>query len=224
MAYRRPTRRSNYRRRPSYRRSRQTEPTWGQVANKAWKTALYVKSLVNSELNYFEATNTVSPTDSGNLILLNGITQGDGVGARTGNQIRMKGLQMKHQMAANSTAIYSRIRMIIFIDKQPSGTAPTATQLLDTSVFPLLTAMRNRAFTRRFKVLSDKNFALVYGQDNAIKEHDMYLKINVPVVYNGSGSTVSAISSNALYCLAISNQPTNTPSVQHNFRVSYRDN
>lgn len=221
MPYRRTVRRTNRRR---VRRFARREPTWGEVASKAYRTALYVKGLVNSELNYSEATNTTSPSDTGLLVLLNSLAEGDDVGGRTGRQIRMKSLEMRHQYTANSTAIYSRVRCIIFVDKQPSGTAPAATDLLDTSVFPLITAMRNRANTRRFKVLMDKSWQLVYGTASAIKETHHYIKMNIPVVFKGTSTGISNISSNALYCLLISNQPTNTPGVQTNFRISYRDN
>lgn len=184
-----------------------------------------LKSLVNVEFKNIESASSSNPTSSGYMTLLNGIAEGDDINQRNGRSILIKSAYVKHTMKCATSGDTAYIRCILFWDKQPSGTAPTGSDLLDTvGGFDLVRAFRNLSNRKRFKIISDKTYTVVNGGPNYIRYTDKYIKMNTHTIYSSTGNTISSISSNALYCFIVSDQPTVTPAVYMAYQLRYIDN
>lgn len=118
------------------------------------------------------------------------------------------------------TCTAQQIRIIIFIDFQPNGTAPSVTDLLTgaTTVSHL-----NLNYRDRFKILKDKIIVLdpyivnatsgtsVAAATNQIKNVKIYKKLNQEVIFNATnGGDIADINSGALWMLTIGSVPAGT--------------
>lgn len=169
----------------------------------------------------------------GYFLLLNGVSQGDGLSSREGRIIRNRSVQINIQHRANASASSNYpIRMILFIDLEPSGSAPTASQLLRTSEGQNLDeAFRNLDNRNRFIILKDK-----YVQGNNYDNNGSTLlthyhkwvkfkKLNLLTTFNANnGATIADIQKGALYLFMYQGEPTYPPSVWVSAVVRFTDN
>jgi len=224
MAY---TRR-NYRRRGNFKRRRvgMSTPWYSKkysvtdIASSAWKGVKYLKTLVNSEKHKIDSGPASINVDStGTVVHLTNIAQGDGTNQRTGNSILLSGCSVKLQIALNSAATVSALRILLFHDKQQvaDGT-PTIGEVLN-SVSTM--AHLNATNIGRFSILMDKMLMLGTGS-NTTKVIQEYFKIQKHVRYNGTAGT--DIQKNGLYIMFLSTEPTNVVLVSYGIRVSFHDN
>lgn len=177
-----------------------------------------------------------TPTDTTQMILLNGIPQEDDAPTKTtreGDQVRLTSLQIRGTWDLNQlTNVGTYVRIIIFWDTMPKGVAPTATELLDVSTitryilapyhydnikrFNIIYDKLNYMFPQVQATQSDTNLAggggantittTLFGSQR--KPFKIYKKINKQI-YMGLDDTgnVSAIQTPALYMLFFSSTP-----------------
>lgn len=173
----------------------------------------YVKNQIDDNEEFklietFQGAQYSYNTGLGTFILLNGVSQGDGQSSRDGRQITNRSLQLKLLARTNSaTAEGSNFRFIVFIDLEPHGVAPVATDLLDTvTTSPgLILAHRNLNNRSRFVILKDKTVALPQ-YDNAGFKMDYHTGIKyrklkkLKTIFNASNNgNIGDISKGALY-------------------------
>jgi len=179
--------------------------------------------MVNVEYKVKDLVATATPSTSGSLTLLNGLTKGDDYNNRDGRQVRWKSIQMYLRSTIHASATNTSIRAIIFIDKQASETAPTVASLLDITTASGVDAFRNLSNRKRFVILADKRVTL--NTDFPEKTTRYYKKIDMKQIFDDSDAgTVSDVTTNSLYVLFISDEATNVPNVIHNFRLRFIDN
>ena len=217
MPYRRRyRRRRNYRRKPMPWYKKKYNAL--EIGAKALSGVRYLKGLVNSELYKVDLPVTTAATSSGAVDHLSRIAQGDGDNNRTGNSILCKGLYVRGDFTMHASATTTKIVAYLFRDKQQIGdSAPTITDLLtsaDTESF------LNPDTVGRFTVLKRK--VIYLNTDRPQSRFECYLKMRHHIRYNGTAST--DIQKGGLFLALVSDQATNTPSTDLNFRVSYHDN
>lgn len=190
-----------------------------QIASKAWRGVRYIKGLVNSEMLTATYTGNSNPTPTGTVISLNQLAQGDGNGARTGNSVFFRKINMKCTVLNNSLAGQIFHRWILFIDNQQIGdTAPTAADILESND---VRSSLNPSTSGRFKIL--KNWEFYTSQVSTdCKIINYYKDFRHHVRWNGSAST--DIQKGGIYILFMSNQAGNVPSITYNIKTSYHDN
>ncbi len=221
---------ANRRRKAAPRRGRKTRGyfsvrknlTYGQVGRKVINDVARLKSLINTEFKSFDQEATVSQSTTPSVILLNGAVKGDTLSTRDGRVVRLKSLQYSFFFTMNTSATSSHVRLIFFIDKQPSGVAPIVAQLLDTQS---VVSFRNLDNRKRFVILKDFVVTLsnVGATKNAYRDH--YRDLDMRTIYNDANlGTIFDIESNALYLIMFSNEATNTPTVERATRVRFIDN
>lgn len=113
----------------------------------------------NVEVKYID---TITEVDEAwavapKITLLNGLAQGTGFSERIGNSVKFVSMNWR-VYASESTVPYGFARFILFIDKQPNGTLPSAGQILQnatTNVFALVSPL-NMNYANRFIVCRDK--------------------------------------------------------------------
>ena len=216
-----------YRRRArGYRRRRGRRTAWynkkystAQIARAAWRSAKYIRGLVNSEMFHHDREDTaINLPNTGIVVPLVLIAQGDGTSARTGNSILAKSLLMRMRLRLHSSATTTIVRYLLVRDRQQvADTDPTISDLL---VSADVDSPNNTNTGGRFKILLNRTVALHSARPLYHKE--FFAKMMVHIKWNGS--TIYDIQKNGIYLVVISDQATNYPVLDLYSRLSYHDN
>lgn len=164
------------------------------------------------------------------VMLCNGVSPGNDIFNRLGRRLRMRSILVSMQLVApasvdlaaaditmNNTTVATRVctcRLLLVLDKQPNGT-----QCLKNDILASLGSARkdggyaspesnmNLDNRDRFLVLFDKIYT-VDTVDRVQRSIRIYKKLNIEVTYNNGQNArdVSALMTNALYLVAVSNQ------------------
>lgn len=148
--------RSNYRRRPNFKRSIMS------TVNKMAETKYYTNTLTNTEITGFNTSSSVVS----NLIELSTISAGDNHNNRDGYKVFFKWLTMRMQ----TQTYYSKHLMRVLIVKSLHGP-------LSASDFPTTITERLGNHMYKHKVLRDKVYTLHSNAENGYISK--YLPINV---------------------------------------------
>lgn len=190
-----------------------------ELASAAWKGVKYLKSIVNVEHQKVDFT-VLSGTQSNTPLVshVTAVAQGDGEGARTANSILLKYLYLKGVFQLNTSANYTRLRLVVIRDKQQIGdTNPAYTDVYE-NVSTI--AFLNKNTVGRFDILYDKCMDLEANNTQVIM--DKYIRLQSHARYNGALATDQQ--KGAIYVMLLSDQPTNVPTVSLNARLCYVDN
>lgn len=195
------------------------DPSVGNIARAAWSGVKYLRTLVNSEVHKFDTSLASSPSTSGTVIHLTGIANGDTLSTRTGSSILCKGLACRWYYTQHASATVTLLRVLFVQDRQQVGdTAPGVTDVLESAS---VNAMLQSAEVGRFKILSDETYTMD-SVSRRIMFIRKYFRIQDHIRFNGT--TGSDIQRNGLYCVLVSSEATNVPSVVGTARVSWHDN
>lgn len=156
---------------------------------------------------------------AGLLTLLNGVATGNGISSRDGRKIALKSVQAKLLITQNvNQTNASVLRAILFIDRSPDGTAPTITQVLDTTHGSRNEAFRNLDYRDRFVILKDKSIVFYAHPpyDSAKTEGNYkvwnfikYKKLKLNTIFDASDTgTIADINAGALYLYLYSTAAT----------------
>jgi len=145
---------------------------------------------------------------AGVLYLLNQANKGTDQNDRVGQKTLVKSINIRG-LLTNGNATTAQVRIILFIVKQPRGTAPTFDEMLDTVA---VMSQRNVTTFRRQTILRDFVMTLsplsLDSRDH--KTFKIYKRLNLPVLFDDSDAgTVADIESNALYIGAFSDAAAN---------------
>jgi len=215
MVYRKTYKKKQYKKKPWYNR----KYTPAEVAYRAYRGVRYLKGLVNSELLKSDTNSNTTISNSGTIIRMVDIAQGDGDGQRTGNSILIRSINLKMAFFQHASATDTLYRVILLQDKQQQAdTNPTVADILESTstLSPL-----NSDTVGRFKILKNWFFHTSDASDT-VKHFNFFLNLRQHMRYNGSAST--DYQKDGIYLLLLSDQSTNTPTIYYNKRVSYHDN
>lgn len=149
---------------------------------------------------------------------INNIAQGTNNATRIGSRICIKSIAYRMDFDINSAATTTAVRMILFWDRQPNtySTGLVATDILASASY---LSFNNPANSDRFVILRNVNLGLATGgPQTAFLEG--YVKINMVSSYL---NVTNEPTTGALGCLWLSDQATNTPTVNAQFRVRFSD-
>lgn len=219
MAYARRYKKSYARK--SYRsrsyKSRPKRTNYFSTAQKALSLASHVASIVNSELKYYDETNNIQPSSTGDMLsVVGGIAAGTGPTNFEGNSILLKRLVGRASVIMNSSATATRIMLAIVQDRQVNQTtAPSYTQIWSTNT---VNSLQNiAAYPGRFRILWRK-YVIV---DTSFPEKMVKFNLNMSRHIKFNTTTVSK---NDFFLTYISDEATNTPTVNIQTRLRYYDN
>lgn len=234
---------SRYSRGPSWLPGRNA----AKVASKALHIASKVARALNVEKKYLENIASGDFTSANQVILLNGVPQGDAEQTRDGDQIKMHEVY-GHCRISNETTNAQNFRFILVQDKQADGTAPTVAEVLDLSNANPTQAFNNMDNKFRFRILLDKKRVAgclsnpgtvgtsgwtqgpTAGSSTGFINFEYYYKFKgkhqgLHVRFSGTGATVSDIATNPIYLLIIADTAIGVGCVFESVsRVRYVDN
>lgn len=188
---------------------------------------LQVKRAIKSkeELKYFDTNfNVVSVPYTGGLQILTLIGQGDGVGARDGDAIKLEKIDFRYNLqAADNTNV---MRLILFQYKENTAVAvPTISSILATGASGSVDGFSqyvNYRKGRGFKILKDVTYDMTLNQENTQIPGHWQMPINSlkEISFSAAGTT----GYNHLGLAYISDSAAVThPSLFGQFRVWYTD-
>ena len=218
FARRRVQRRRRGRRTAWYNRKYST----AQIARAAWRSAKYIRGLVNSEMYHKDAQYTLGPNQS-RIWHLTTLTQGDGPSGRTGNSILLKSFSANAYMYINaSQTTNTRVMLALVFDKQqPEDASPTIANIFASDVTP--NTLLNSSNLGRFSVIWRRQFMLSSNAaGNNVKQFKIFKRFQTHVRWNGPAET--DIQRNGLYLVMITSEPSMFPTINLETRLSYHDN
>lgn len=197
-----------------------------ELAGKAWSAVKYVKGMINCEKKTVDINASITGvTYNGSVTSLSAIAQGDTSITRDGKSILAKSLLIRGSVVSNASASFNVVRVIVFQDRYNTGTAPTASNLLETtgSASAPYSALNHLA-SGRFKILYTRLIFVVASSEAKVIPFKAYIPLNTHVKYDGPNSTDDY--KNSLYCCFISaTAPAGTnPDVNLYSRMSFYDN
>lgn len=196
---------------------------YAAMAVSAYKTAKYLKSLINVEVkrNVLASTGTAVP-NTGTIVLWTNLAQGNLENQRNGNRIKIKSLAEHYMFLSSTASPFTTVRVITFIDKASHGAAPAVLDVLDSASW--LSHYNNENAGSRFKILNDKLIDL--SNTNLLHaDRKFYLKMGHHITYSGTDSTQAGCLNGHVYSLFIAEYTsTNSPIVAYNNVFNYIDN
>lgn len=183
------------------------------------------------ELKYIDVSFQDVVSDSGTLVLLNGLAPGTGASQRIGKRALFKSNLLRFGVGVTTntgaTPLNGYVRVLLVCDKQANATAPTVANILQTVSAISPVNMDNRD---RFLILYDYQTTIDQLGSRAGQLVKKYRTMNMATSYNaGTAGTVADITTNSLYVLYIFTQigtgvaPTVSPSMDFYCRLRYDD-
>ncbi len=216
--------RARSRRKTTYRRRNvgtRYNFTYGNVVDKVIKDVAKLKGLINTEFKQKDTTATATVDNVADIILLNGLAKGDDFDDRDGRVVRIKSIQVSLLYEINASASLTHVRVMLVLDKQPNEITMVITDLLDSSG---LQTFRNLDQRKRFWIIWNQVVTMsITGMQGGTL--NFYKKFNLKTIYDDSDAgTIADISTNAIYLVLLSNEPTNLPTIVRSTRIRYIDN
>ncbi len=185
-----------------------------------YKTVKRLNLFNNAELKWFDRAQDAAVANTGTVTYMSTITQGDGRTERTGVSVKVIKQYATVTMTQHASALETFVRVMFIIDKIPKQALPAVTDILqDADVNSFI----NIDAAPRFRILYDKVSSLSSSGSTA-----KVLKFYSPKVfhlrYDAAGGAVADAVLNPMFMLVISNEATNTPTVNVQHRMRYVDN
>lgn len=194
----------------------------GDLASKAWSGVKMLKGIINSEKHTLDTGITSGAIDyNGSVTNLNSIAQGDTRVNRQGRTVLAKYLSGRIAIYNNATAGSCTVRLFIVCDKMNQGSAPSVSDILEgvgANTAPL--SALKQINTQRFKILWSR--LTTTDTNNPIQLFKYYLPMSTHLYFDGANAT--DYQKNALFLVMISDQQTNTPSINLYNRLAFYDN
>jgi len=130
--------------------------------------------------------------------LINGISQGVGNSQRIGRQILMKSLELTISCQFSGASLTNNMtapRLVVFYDRQAAVSSPAITSVFNTNHFQ---SYKNLSSKDRFIILIDAYIEPIGGVDTLQRTQTFYRKLNLPVIFNGTGSSASDITTGTI--------------------------
>lgn len=193
----------------------------GKYLYNAARISYKLARLANVEKKYIDATSTsTAVSTTGTIVSLSDIPQGDTVNHRHGDSVKPQGLTIRLKAVANSSAVSTQLRVVIFRMKHENGTTPTIANLFDGT--SSLYYLAPKAWDNRFhsKILYDRVLNLSDDRSQGAFRK-IYLKLTGHINWQ-AGTTTGE--DGELYMALVSNETTNTPNVAYYSRLTFTDN
>ncbi len=193
-------------------------------AAKALKMASYLKSIVNVEFKNHDTNVQEVISTTASITQLTNIAQGDTTVTRDGSSCKIVSLMLNYFITMHASAIESIMRVIVVHDRQTNQAIYAAADLLhDTSINDALNSPKNLDNDRRFSILYDRCHSLS-SAGTTIKNFKFYRKLALRIRYDNAAAAITSLTQNSLSIFLISNEATNTPSINFFLRLRFVDN
>ncbi len=213
---------------PRYKKVKR--PMFGRLDKAAYSMAKKALSLINTEFKLKDTVELglVIVDGVGVIKQLTNVAQGDTNVTREGNSIKIVSIYTKFMFHINASASSSQVRCMLILDTQTNGAIYTTDDLLESVAnLTSLISPRNTDNAHRFRVLYDKMVVLnqnITAVSSTTRFLKVYKKVDLHMRYATNVGDITDLTQNSISVLLISNEATNTPTVDINFRLRFLDN
>lgn len=197
------------------------------IAKKALSATQQMRGLINCEKKYHTISQNASFSTTGVCTYLSAIPQGDTSVQREGNSVLGRSIYVNDSVVRNINAATTKCRVALVMDTGYADNAATVaanviwdSTYIGTSYAPLSPIQSNTH--GRYKIIRVWDFTL--SDQYPTKRINEYIKIYKHFKFDGTGSTATDLSRNALYLFHISDQDTNVPAFELINRIGFYDN
>lgn len=191
------------------------------------------KVAAGPELKFFDttlafnidATGEVPATGQLSLIRL-----GTGAQNRTGRIVTVKSIQLRMQILYTpgaATTGASSYCILLVLDKQCNEGAASATSVMTSAAFTqgLVNLNNNKRFQILRRIVSDvqSGAGIQTAFASVNKTHDVFMKCNIPLIYDADDGNVGDLTSNNLFLLASADGSDDLVSVNGTARLRFQD-
>ncbi len=215
-----------YRKKRYKRSKRSSYGGYLTTASKALSVAYAVKRLVNVEFKHknVQVLGT-AVTDAGLITNVTFLSQGDTSTTRDGGSVKFTSFRLSYSLAINASAVTSIVRVLIVHDKQTNQAQFALADLLfDATIVDALFSPPNINNASRFNILYDKLHPLTIDGSNALVTRTIHRKLNMKTRYDANDGTIADLTQDSISVIFISDQVTNDPNVNFNWRSRFIDN
>lgn len=223
MPYKRNYRRRNYRRR--YRKPPTRGQIYGSAARQLYKDVNKLKNMINVEYKFHDYQSSNGLTTTPVINCINFVNEGDTDQTHDGSMFRIKSVAINGEAYLTSgtlAPVYYRIALVLDTDASASSTAPTYSDIYD-STGTQCNAMRNLDNRSRFVILKQWDHVLQPNgrEANVIK---FYRQLDLKTQIVGTASEAN-LRKNGLYLVMVSSTPTaDAMMLELTSRIRYIDN
>lgn len=181
-----------------------------------------ISSKLAAEPKYYQVYSSGSMANTGTVVPITNLAQGDSVSSRDGNQVKTSDVLIRFKVEGNATyAATQAARLIVVQDlQQVNATNPTPSDLMAVVTGDVTEAPFKIGTVGRFRVLADKRLSLVSTHTIS---GEIRIKISSIVRYSSTAS--SDITKNGIYLFYFSNFNTsNMPQLSCWSQLKYYDN
>lgn len=183
------------------------------------KTVYGMVKLLNVEKKFMDASGTPTVSSSGTVIAVSLNAQGTTDQTRIGNSILFQDFTLRFECYMSNAATRSNLRILVICDKELDGALPTVANILQavSVISPI-----NKDFSKRFVLLKEKKYSLsITGNQTA--QGKVYMKLPFHAFYDGATGAIGDAKENQILLLFISDEATNTPSINYYSRINFTD-
>jgi len=191
-----------------------------------------------SELKFHDIAADQAAADlSAGVILntssINLIAQGVTEKTRVGRKCVIKSVNWRGQLSlsAGSTVGSSQtVRMMVVLDKQANGAAPTVTGVLETANYQSFNNLANKG---RFRTLSDATYAMNVqaaagdgtsnDSANVLQNFAFFKPCDISLEFTGAAGTIDELTSNNLFILMITGTAGSLIALDSQIRLRFTD-
>jgi hypothetical protein len=194
--------------------------------------AYVARAVGSTELKYSSALGlTYAGDTTGQIALMNGVTQGDDFTNREGRKFTVKAIQVQGKVASGpSTVLPTRTKVLVILDKQANGALPTMTDIFQSSSSNSFMNMNN---VGRFKVLASKSFVTggfdttatqTYSGSPQVHDCSFYIKCDIDTINMGTTNGIASISTNSILFVVIGDNAAGDGAVwTGGFQIRFQD-
>lgn len=176
-----------------------------------WNDSLATGSAINTEL----------------FVLLNGIANASGENGRIGNLINIKRIFINLNFDISTATITNNtFRILLFYDFQPTGITPSVSEILQSTATSkqAILSLNNLHNSYRFFLIFNHYITMVKGTETEKCLVKLpFDDVDLRVVYNGIGGTISSISNGSLYMLLLAENSDSNNLVDYHCRIRFSD-
>jgi hypothetical protein len=183
------------------------------------------------ELKYatFNTNITTAAADTWVITYIGNVTQGTGGNQRIGNKITIKSIQLRHKYIRNALeADGMAMRWAIIIDRRPSGTLATGSQIFDNNTDKACIANINVEpdYKGRFQILTDQTMEItnsINTSKNTRILNPFYIKKDIKIEYKGTAGDIADCQKNALLYCCCTSSASSSSTIQPNIKLRFTD-
>lgn len=201
---------------PKKQQRRRYSKRSNSTASKANRALYLAKKAIHQETKFIDTVYAPTLVPNSGLLMTSpcAVSAGVNYNNRIGNVIQATSLHLRGVIQMNGTAVATRVRVIIFRNNL-SGNPGAVIDYLNTNDINSMKSTDNRYNTQ---TLMDRTYLV--DLENIKKPLNIKLKLNKPIYYGQTGSVPEKF---GVFLMAISDEPTNTPTISWTSRLFFKE-